>query len=100
MAKRLPALCFDGELRNYRRDFAFVEITAVEPEWVFASVGLAVGDRLYEVGGEPFMQGRDLFHLKYWLEREPGDQPSVYPLLVEQNGDRVTLEVALSLEPF
>ena len=100
LAERLPVLGFDGELRNHGRDFAFVEITTVEPEGAFARAGLAVGDRLFEVGGEPFVQGRDLTHLKYWLERELGDQPSVYPLLIERNGARLTLEVALSLEPF
>ena len=100
LEERLPGLGFDGKIEVRSGDFAYVEVTAVEPESAFGEAGLEVGDRLLEVGGEPFVQGKDLAPLKHWLERELGDNPIVYPLLIERNGARLTLEVALSLEPF
>ena len=98
--ERLPDLGFDGSPRSVNKDYVVIEVTAVEPGSPFHQAGLEVGDRVLEIDGEPFLPQRDLTHLKYWLERELTDTPSIYQVLVQRNDRRLTLEVPLSLEPF
>ena len=100
LRERLPVVGFEAEPRSGEGEFSAFEVTAVDPEGPFHTAGLQIGDRLLEIGGEPFVRGRDLEHLRHWLERELGDARVIYPVLIERNARRLTLEAVLSLDPF
>jgi predicted esterase len=82
--------------RGQDHEIVGVSVTSVDPESPLA--GIAPGDILLEVGGEPFFRGRGgLSGLHRWLARELGGTPKRYPVAVWRNGRGVleTFDLAL-----
>ena len=100
LRERRPDLGFDGIPKILNRDYGVVVVTSVTSAGLFQQAGGELGDRLLEFGGEPFKNGAALAQLYAWLERELTDLAATYPILIERDGRRLTLEVTLSLEPF
>jgi S1-C subfamily serine protease len=65
-----------------------------------AAAGLKVGDVLIEVGGEPFIRGRGLPHLRAWLMRELRSDPQPFALRVTRAGAQLTMTAQLALGPY
>ena len=78
-----------------------IGITGVDADGPFAAAGIAPGDVLLEVGGEPFFRGRGgLATLHHWLMRELTGVPRSYRVLLWRGGAVLERSALLALGPY
>lgn len=78
-----------------------IGIIGVDHAGPFAGAGIAPGDVLLEVGGEPFFRGHGgLAALHHWLMRELTGVPKSYSVLLWRDGALLERTASLALGPY
>jgi dienelactone hydrolase len=105
LEERLPSLGLDGVEEPMPAGMpagaeqVAVRLSHVSPTGPFAALGLKVGDRLIEVGGEPFFRGRGSIRgLHHWLMRELRRDAADYEVLVQRASSPSATKTTLPLK--
>lgn len=103
--ERLPTLGIDGVEVAMPGGRAAGEQVAIRVNSVtagpFQPFGLAAGDLLLEVGGEPFFRGNGgIEGLRQWLMRELRSKATEVAILISRDGRQRTLTGQLALGPY
>lgn len=78
-----------------------IRVTSVDADGPAARAGLAVGDLLVTVGGEPFFEQRGgVAALHHWLLRELRETPREYEMIVWRDGRSTRLTASYGLGPY
>lgn len=78
-----------------------IAIIGVDADGPLTASGIAPGDVLLEVGGEPFFRGRGgLATLHHWLMRELTGVPRSYRVLLWRDGAVIERTASLALGPY
>ena len=95
LEERFPGLGIEGASED-----GVVRITGVDPGSPFERAGVEVGDKLVEIGGEPFYDDRGLTAHYQWILRELDGVARPYTIVVLRDGVRREFTATLKLGPY